>query len=298
MAEDLRQSEEWSGYMRGLGWEVWKKKGFRAYGRKLGFLGYVVKVPRLSTPINFLDLLDLFKERQIFFLKIEPNTALSPELKTQLLDNGFMEDNWSFAPTRTLQLDMRKSLEEISKDFQKETRYSLKKAQECSLELAVDTTNKNLEEFLRVFRLTAQNGGFWMGSVSETKLRWETFAKEGKAEMFLALKDKEVVAADVVFYHDNIAYYYHAASSTLGKKLFAPTYLVMEIIKRAKQKGCVTLDFEGLRDERIPSTRNWIGFSKFKKSFGGKEITLVGSFSRFRNPLVQGIYKLIQKAGI
>jgi hypothetical protein len=32
-------------------------------------------------------------------------------------------------------------------------------------------------------------------------------------------------------------------------------------------------DFEGIFDERYPkSNRDWLGFSKFKSGFGGKEI--------------------------
>ncbi len=84
---------------------------------------------------------------------------------------------------------------------------------------------------------------------------------------------------------DKIAYYWLAAATNLGKKLFAPTLLVWEVLKTAKKNGCEVFDFEGIYDERYP-IKSWLGFTKFKEGFGGKEILYPPSLvkSRFSLP--------------
>jgi lipid II:glycine glycyltransferase (peptidoglycan interpeptide bridge formation enzyme) len=60
-----------------------------------------------------------------------------------------------------------------------------------------------------------------------------------------------------------------------------PTLLTWEAIKLAKKLGDRRFDFEGIADERFPVTNKWLGFSRFKKSFGGNKIEYIGSFSKF-----------------
>jgi len=65
-----------------------------------------------------------------------------------------------------------------------------------------------------------------------------------------------------------MAFYWHNASSHLGKKLFAPTLCVWQAMLECKKRGLKVFDFEGLYDERIPNRNlSWRGFSKFKEGF-------------------------------
>ncbi|MDZ7586191.1 MAG: peptidoglycan bridge formation glycyltransferase FemA/FemB family protein, partial [Patescibacteria group bacterium] len=73
-----------------------------------------------------------------------------------------------------------------------------------------------------------------------------------------------------------VAYYSHNGVSPAGKRKFVPTMLVWEAIKLAKKLECKRFDFEGIDDKR------WPGFTRFKKSFGGKIIEYPMSFSRWR----------------
>jgi len=61
-----------------------------------------------------------------------------------------------------------------------------------------------------------------------------------------------------------------ALISVLRRFLFAPTLLVWEALKLAKNRGAKQFDFVGVWDERIPNKfHEWKGFTKFKEGFGG-----------------------------
>jgi peptidoglycan pentaglycine glycine transferase (the first glycine) len=62
-----------------------------------------------------------------------------------------------------------------------------------------------------------------------------------------------------------------------------PYFIVWEAMKEAKKRGCKIWDFEGIYDARWPN-KSWLGFSHFKKSFGGEEIEFPGSFEKWRWP--------------
>ena len=71
----------------------------------------------------------------------------------------------------------------------------------------------------------------------------------------------------------------YAASTTNGKQLFVPTMLVWEAIKLGKKLGKKYFDFEGIYDERFP-LKAWKGFTRFKQSFGGKEVVFPGTLRK------------------
>lgn len=49
----------------------------------------------------------------------------------------------------------------------------------------------------------------------------------------------------------------------------------------AKKRGCKIFDFEGIYDERFPN-KSWLGFTHFKKSFGGYEVSYPGTYTKTR----------------
>jgi lipid II:glycine glycyltransferase (peptidoglycan interpeptide bridge formation enzyme) len=51
-------------------------------------------------------------------------------------------------------------------------------------------------------------------------------------------------------------------------------------MQEAKKRKCKLWDFEGIYDERFPN-KDWLGFSHFKKSFGGSEILFPGSVTKW-----------------
>lgn len=84
---------------------------------------------------------------------------------------------------------------------------------------------------------------------------------------------------------DGIAYYWQAFANKEGRKKLYQYKVVWEGILWAKKKGARIFDFEGIYDERFPN-KTWLGFTHFKKSFGGYEVEYSGAFVKSRIALL------------
>ena len=69
----------------------------------------------------------------------------------------------------------------------------------------------------------------------------------------------------------------------------APYLLQWEQIKEAKKRGCIEYDFWGIDDKK------WPGVTRFKKGFGGQEITYPGAFDLIFQPIWYRLYKIAKR---
>ena len=192
------------------------------------------------------------------------------------------------------------------------TRYNIKSGKRLKVKVHSVSGNgkssKDIETFASFWQECAlKQRGMFLGQKKEIIELYKAFG--GKAHLILAstpfhlggvrsatsevsiktprmveLKNKHNLLSGILMIQTkDIAYYMYAASSDKGKKLFAPTICVWESIKLAKKLGCKIYDFEGIYDERFP-LKSWKGFTRFKKSFGGKEISYPGAFVKYRFP--------------
>ncbi len=287
---DVRQSDFWQIYLEKLGWKTIKIKlqmSNNVYVRKLP-LGSIIKIPRIDLPIPFGKIDKIAKEEKAFFVKLEPNVKEKDKsLEEKLKSNGFKEERWSLQSTKTFALDLAASEEELLANMEKDTRYSVRKAARDGV---VFEKSKDIDKFLALHKETSKRQKFWT-SKQESKILWNSLPEENKALILAKFEGKTLAGAFLIFY-DKIAYYYEAASSTYRRDLFAPYLVVWESIKLAKGKGCTKFDFEGIFDPRISATKNWKGFTHFKRGFGGYEETYLGSFIKFYNPIIKLIFSL------
>ncbi len=284
---DVRQSPLWQSYLEKIGWRGTALGQQRAYIRKI-FFGSIIKIPRVNPPILFAEIDHLAKKEKVFFVKLEPNvTGEDKGLIEKLGANGFVEENWSLQSTKTITIDLTSAEEDLLAKMEKDTRYSIRKSEREGVK--VEKAN-DFEAFLKLHQETARRQKFWVSS-GDSKALWKALPDENKA-LLLANKDGKVLAGAFLIFFEEVAYYYEAGSSSYRRDLLAPYLVVWEAMKVAKKKGCKKFDFEGIEDSRIPATKDWGGFTHFKKGFGGKEVTYLGSFIKIYNPVVKLIFLL------
>lgn len=291
MAEkDLRQSPLFAQFLKEIGWKVENLGSSYAYIKTLPLLGSVIKIHRLRFPIPFEKIDTLAKKYRALFIKIEPKEEYSEKARGKLLKKGFQEENWAFTPTKTIIIDLKLPLEEILARFEKDTRYSIRLAERKEVQVK---DSSDFSSFIKLFTETAKRKGFWTGSLAEMEKKWTIFSSHGEASLLLAYPkgSAKLVAGAMVFFVGKTAYYLHAASENSHRDLMAPYLIIWETIKLSKKRGCSELDLEGIEDKRIPSTRKWHGFSHFKRGFG-YEVTYLGSFTKFYNPIIKLIFKI------
>jgi lipid II:glycine glycyltransferase (peptidoglycan interpeptide bridge formation enzyme) len=279
---DIRQSNLWAKYLEELGWQtVALTPNFFVYLKKIPFLGATIKIPRAVLPIPFKDLDKLATDKNAFFVKLEPKVETSESsvknIASLLKTNGYESDRWAFNPLRTIQIDLTKSEEELFANLEKDTRYNVRLAARRGV--AVKQTN-DLEAFKNLYFTTAKRKGFWPAK-KELETLWQIFSKNDAAHILTAFYKNEPLAATLLLHAGKTGLYYHAASADKHREVMAPYFLLWQAMRFLKRKGCPVFDLEGIVDPRIPSTKNWKGFTLFKKGFGGREVEYLGSFTKY-----------------
>ena len=100
------------------------------------------------------------------------------------------------------------------------------------------------------------------------------------SSLLLASHNDGVINAGAIFLiSDKTAYYWQAFTGPQGRSTLAQYQLVWQGILWAKRKGCKTFDFEGIYDPRFP-IKSWLGFTHFKKSFGGRQVDYPGTYCK------------------
>ena len=71
----------------------------------------------------------------------------------------------------------------------------------------------------------------------------------------------------------------------------APYLVQWESILEAKKRGCVNYDFGGTAPEGSVK-HPWAGITRFKKGFGGREVSFIGAYDLPLNKRWYWIYKV------
>jgi lipid II:glycine glycyltransferase (peptidoglycan interpeptide bridge formation enzyme) len=269
---DLRQSPSYANFMRKIGWEVVATSQVKAFVRKTP-LGSLVRIPRPNLPLPLEEIEQLAKKRKAMLVKIEPNLLLenfNPEKQIET----FRKDSQPVLPTRTIWIDLTTNIDKLWDGLDKGSRNLVRRAEK---EGVVISESKDLEGFYKLWEGNARKKHFFTPFEKELQALWESFSER---HLLLAKYKGKVVAAVLLFGYKEAIYYSFAASNDSGRKVYAPYFLMWEVIKRSKGWGYARLDLEGIADPDVGRTKGWAGFSHFKKGFGGREVRYVGSFSK------------------
>lgn len=272
---DLRQTPEYANYLSSLGWIVEKKEGVNYFVRKFPLIGSFIKVQR-PEKIDYQYIHVLVVKHRAYQIVIEPKNTNHQILITNY---GFRQSRNYFVPSKTVQINLTKSEKQLLKEMHYKTRYNIRKTQSSKLKVQ---KSKDINLFANFWQGCAlKQRGMFIPQKKEIRKIYKAFEK--KADLIFVLHSNEPVAGILLLHAEKISYYMYAASSNLGKKLFAPTLAAWEAIRLSKKKGSRIFDFEGIYDNRFP-LNSWLGFTRFKKSFGGKEIRYPGAFTKFSLP--------------
>lgn len=270
---DLRQTPQYAHYMETLGWQVISTNGGFLYLRKIPLLGWVGKLQRPQK----LPTLKQIKSLSLSVLYMEPTNHSS------LITNHLQRAKSTFLPPKTIHIDLVKSEKELLSLCKPKTRYNIRLATRRGV---VVKNSTEIVKFANLWQYSAAKRGMWLPQKREIKALWDSFGD--KAHLLLAYDNEEKPIAGVLLVESpDIMYYMYAGSTKEGKKLFAPTLLAWEAIKLAKKRKKKFFDFEGIYDERYPSTKTWRGFTKFKEGFGGKVVEYPPTLVHYSNPLLR-----------
>ncbi len=288
---DLRQTSDYAKFMENLGWEVEKVGQSFAYIKRLSILGSFVKIqrPDVLREEEIDQIGRLCKKNRTFQLILEPRSNSEISLLTS---HNFRLSKSYFVPSKTIQIDLTKSETQLLKEMHQKTRYNIKRVKSYKLKV---TSSQDILSFANFWQKCAlKQRGMFLDQKREIIEIYKAFSLESSAykafcknaHIVSVEKDNVLLAGILLICTQDIAYYMYAASSQEGKKLFAPTIAAWEAIKLSKKLKKKLFDFEGIYDSRFP-IRSWLGFTRFKQSFGGTEIEYPGTYTKFLLPFLR-----------
>jgi len=271
---DLRQSPSYARFMSLEGWTVDKSEGTYSYVKKLPLLGHFIKIqrPATITPklINALE-----TKYRPFQILLEPAV-----ISHQSSVISFKPAS-PYLPSKTLILDLTQSEKKLYADLKKDCRYALRKTKDSLL-----TTPSSLSE-ISGFRKAWKRSVPFTRYVPSRKNMENLQHSFNKDSLFMqtGLHSRSEAKAGAIFLKAGpTAYYWQAFTNKEARKALIQYQIVWRGILWAKKEGAKTFDFEGIYDNRFPN-KSWLGFTHFKKSFGGKEAIYPQALKKTRRSL-------------
>lgn len=274
------QSQEWAEFQKSLGRKVWQVDNILFIKHNLPLNKNYLYSPHCEGRFlseSFLSKIkEIAKKEGSIFFKVEPIN-----IDKKLLKEFKKSTNIQFQ--KTLILDITKLEQELLKQMHHKTRYNIKLAEKKGIEIKKD--KNKFEDFWKLLKHTAEKGDFH----THLKEHYKKMLNIPGIELFIAVYKNEVIAANIVLFHNKIAIYLHGASDYKYRNLMAPHLLQWRQILEAKKKGCIEYDFWGLNEKK------WPGVTRFKKGFSGKEISYPGAYDLVFQSVWYKIYKLARK---
>jgi len=275
---DIRQSIHFANHLKRLGWTVERIGEINYFVRKFPLIGSILKVQR-PEEIRIDIIRKLVRKYRVFQVIVEPKN----EFDTKFLASvGFKLSKAPFLPSKTLQIDLTQSQKDIFKHFKKDARYAIKRG--GAMNIKSYSTPDEIRRWREAWKNSVKYNRYVPPADQLLNLR-KSFPSN--YSLFLASHNMSGrIIGGVLFtrsLHD-FGYYWYGFTNDEGRTSLSQYALLYQGILWAKRQGCKVFDFEGVYDPRFPN-KSWLGFSHFKRSFGGYEVEFPGCFVKNRFPL-------------
>jgi peptidoglycan pentaglycine glycine transferase (the first glycine) len=181
--------------------------------------------------------------------------------------------------------------------MKQKTRYNVRLAEKKGVIVSL-IKSPNFAELYRLYAETATRDGFVIRDEAYYHTVWETFLQargsgtQPSGDLLAAYVNGEIVAAILVFYFAQRAYYMYGMSRAMHREKMPSHALQWAAIKRARARGCVIYDLWGAPDVLSESDPMW-GVFRFKQGLGGDVVRTVGAWDYAPSPFWYALYTKI-----
>jgi lipid II:glycine glycyltransferase (peptidoglycan interpeptide bridge formation enzyme) len=227
-------------------------------------------------PIYFEAFIDQLKtigaEENCVFIRLRPPLLKSLANRLLFKKKGFIPAPMHLHAEDTLQLDLKKSEEQLLRAMRKNTRYLVKKAEKQGVKVIQSMDIKDIDILYKLQLETVERQHFIPFKKEYFIKEFENFLKDNKVRIFKALYQRKVLSIALIIFYGKEAVYHYSGSSSAWRKIPASYLLQWEAIKEAKKQGCQVYNFWGIAPGDNPHHR-FAGVTLFKKGFGGEEVS-------------------------
>lgn len=215
------------------------------------------------------------------FLRVEPEHAFSIQHSAfRILGTENVQ------PQRTIILDLAKSDVELLAAMHPKTRYNIRLAERHGVSVRWEEGSDAVQKFYGLLRETAARDQFRL----HPERHYEILAAKRSSEfanlLAFAYHGGALAAAAMVNQYRDRATYLHGASAYELRSIMAPHFLHWEIARAMRGRGCRTYDLWGIDERR------WPGLTRFKRGFGGMEVSYPPAYDVVFKPAPYAFYRL------
>ena len=211
-------------------------------------------------------------ERIVSHLRIEPRWPQLPPSAGAFRQLSTGGDRYA-EPRDTIWIDLRPSMDDILRQMKPKGRYNVRVAERHGVQVCEDTSDRGLEDFLRIQGETLTRRG--VGGYSESYFRTmlAMLQVRRRISLFFAVHGGVRLATALVVFFGSRATYLFGGSIPHQRHVMAPYALHFHIMRRAKERGCHWYDLWGVAPAGVTGGP-WDGISEFKRKLGGNELQL------------------------
>ena len=302
--ETLLQSELWKNYQEKNGRICVKGNFGLAIIESLPIVGkylYVPRGPLVSTEQTKEELMHIAQEHNAGWIRVEPGN----EEELTMLRSGAKEYHSVSAPhtvqpQEILVVNIENAESELLAQMKSKTRYNIRLAEKRGVTVRFSRATEDVEAFISLIYATTRRKEIRPHPKQYYQNFFAVF-NETVCTLALAEYQGKVLAANLLVFFEDTAYYLHGGSSDTGKNLMAPFLLQWESIKLAKERGMKQYNFGGVHTLATnhtsrPVNSDWVGITRFKQGFAPNASTLSfpGTYDIIISPIQYGLYRIIR----
>lgn len=303
----LFQSDEWARLQAASLHEAapFQGVGFEghAFVHSLPLIGHYLSLPRgpvISAPAFASEefrrqLIGIADTTRSSWIRIEPQTPQTLDiLKGAFGANRVVAAPRDTNPRETLMVPLAGELDGWLERMKPKTRYNIRLAEKHGVIVRFSRAAEDIETFIGLITSTASRKAI----MPHPKRHYENFFTtfpESMCTVAIAEHDGVPIAAALLVFFDDVAYYLHGGSAGAKRELMAPFLLHFRCMEEAKHRGCRQYDLGGVRvrSKRGDVDTDWDGITRFKQGFAPDVETILfpGTYDIVLSPAHYSLYR-------
>lgn len=241
------------------------------------------------------SLISLGRQKHVTFIRVEPTTVdFCAYLEPQKWQKVTYQ---SLNPEHTSIINLGQDKEAIIANMAQPVRNVYRNYHKKGFHVKKSQNPEDIEIFLELIHQVATRTGMRPHSDDYFRTQATALLPGNHASLWIAKLDNQPLAASLMYDSQDTRYYAHAATSSLPehRKLNAGTALLAEAVIDAKNQGLSSFDLYGIAPNSRSEHQAWVGFTKFKRSFGGTNTAYCGTWELPLNKPAYYLYRAYQK---
>lgn len=148
------------------------------------------------------------------------------------------------------------------------TRYNISLARKKGVEVIIDMEGKFAEDFVRLVSHTGERNRFGTHSADY----YRACIAQSSAFLVVARYEAVTLAAHLYWEFGDTVTYLHGGSASVHREVMGPYAVHFAALQETRRRGCLYYDMWGIDEVK------WASLTRFKKGFGGFEVSYPEGF--------------------